>query len=79
MSFKKKIIDCFVLNFLFYRGADLANLVQVARESCLEEIIAATSPTDPCPAPVVNLEHFERAFESVSASVDAEVSTTLTW
>ncbi|KAK3757884.1 hypothetical protein RRG08_014439 [Elysia crispata] len=55
-----------------FSGADLGNLLQVAREACLEEIIESTSATEPSPLPVVRNVHFETAFESVSASVDSE-------
>ncbi|GFR81960.1 nuclear valosin-containing protein-like [Elysia marginata] len=55
-----------------FSGADLGNLLQVAKESCLEEIIESTSASEPSPVPVVRNIHFETAFESVSASVDNE-------
>ncbi|XP_005106474.1 nuclear valosin-containing protein-like [Aplysia californica] len=55
-----------------FSGADLANLLQVAREACLEEIIESTEASEPCVVPVVSNSHFERAFDSVSASVDSE-------
>ncbi|GFO02530.1 nuclear valosin-containing protein-like [Plakobranchus ocellatus] len=55
-----------------FSGADLGNLLQVAREACLEEIIESTSASDSTPVPVVKKAHFEAAFESVSASVDSE-------
>lgn len=55
-----------------FSGADLGNLLQVAREACLEEIIESTSATEPSPVPVVGNVHFEAAFQTVSASVDSE-------
>ncbi|RUS74467.1 hypothetical protein EGW08_017766 [Elysia chlorotica] len=55
-----------------FSGADLGNLLQVAREACLEEIIESTSASDTSPVPIVRNMHFETAFESVSASVDTE-------
>lgn len=58
---------------LLFRGADLGNLVQVAREACLEQIIESTEASQTIEVPVVNRAHFEIAFDSVSASVDAEV------
>lgn len=55
-----------------FSGADLANLIQVSQESCLEEIIESTSASDPCGVPMVTNAHFEEAFDSVNASVDKE-------
>ncbi|CAG5124575.1 unnamed protein product [Candidula unifasciata] len=55
-----------------FSGADLGNLVQVAREACMEQIIKSTDATHPFVMPVVNKDHFETAFKSVSASVGAE-------
>ncbi|KAI8788352.1 nuclear valosin-containing protein [Biomphalaria glabrata] len=55
-----------------FSGADLGNLVQVAREACLEEIIESTEASSDLVQPVVNNSHFEVAFQSVRPSVDAE-------
>ncbi|KAH9509042.1 hypothetical protein Btru_048878 [Bulinus truncatus] len=55
-----------------FSGADLGNLVQVAREACLEEIIESTEANSDLVQPVVNNSHFEIAFQSVRPSVDAE-------
>ncbi|XP_059148274.1 nuclear valosin-containing protein-like isoform X2 [Physella acuta] len=55
-----------------FSGADLGNLVQVAREVCLEQIIEATATYDGSFLPQVNLAHFEVAFGKVKPSVDNE-------
>ncbi|BFZ07414.1 hypothetical protein BsWGS_10453 [Bradybaena similaris] len=53
-----------------FSGADLANLIQVAREACLEHIIETSDAAHPFEVPMLNKTHFEIAFESVRASVD---------
>lgn len=64
-----------MLSFFLHRGADLANLIQVAREACLEHIIETSDAAHPFEVPVLNKTHFETAFESVRASVDDKVKT----